>query len=973
MLSAGAGHNEFSSAGASEATGATLDFDPVISGSGDGGRPSTLLLEREGELGRVDASLQAAAEGTGAALLIEGPAGIGKTALLHAARTRANAHGIAVVQARGIELENEYPFGVVRQCLEPALRAAGSAEREKLLDGAARLAAPVVLDETGEAASTSYGVLHGLYWLMFNLAQRAPLLLLVDDVQWADRPSLRFLSFLVHRLESLPIAVMLALRCGDAPKGGSAELADLRANPFSELLVPAPLAKSSICELLHAPGADAADPVFSQACHHATGGNPFLLVELIRSLREAGIPFTAVGAQRVHSLAPREVTRSVHVRLAQLDPAARALAQALAVVGDGEPLELVAALAGLERTVASEAARALEGVELLDPGRLLRFRHPLLCAAVTSGLTALARDDLHRRAAALLRARNALPERIALHILASAPGHDRADLDTLRAAARRVRERAAPDTAAVLLRRGLEEPMDSDERAALLLELGTDELTAGMPEAADEHLDEAARLASHPHDRARAIAALGTVGRLDLDRWRELAPMLDADVGDPDLKLTLETGRLLVSTVVGDLGDARPASIAERFGRLAGDTPAECAALAQLAVYRWHCGASAAEVGELAERATRAIDALLEVGVDSPAVYWLLESLRSSDRLDAAERVVDRGITTSRRQGAARSFAAAYGHRGLIGQRRGRLRDAEADALTAAATIRAGDPVWQAMPNIVLAACLVDRGDLAGAHEACIASGLDQGLPSDFFIFADFHFARMRLRAAQGRHAAALADFAEGRRLAGSADQTGPLVRAHLVAVEMHRALGDAEAAAGLLAGTLEMARIWGTPGAMGETRRIQARLAGGTDAIDLLREATDLLERSPARLEQARALLDLGGALRRAGHRREARQPLREGYELALNCGADALTEAARLELAASGVRLRRPSFAGAHSLTISERRIADMAAADASNAEIAQALFITVKTVEMHLTHTYRKLDITKRTQLARSLGAA
>ena len=629
--------------------------------------------------------------------MIEGPAGIGKTALLRAAHARADAHGITVVHARGIELENEYPFGVVRQCFEPPLRAAGSAEREKLLTGAARLAAPVVLDETGEAVSSSYGVLHGLYWLMFNLAQRAPLLLTVDDVQWADRPSLRFLSFLVHRLESLPIAVILALRSGDVPIGGTAELADLRANPFNELLMPAPLAKSSTYELLQAAGTDAADAVFAQACHHATGGNPFLLVELIRSLREAGIPFTAGSAQRVHTLAPREVTRSVQGRLAQLDPAASALAEALAVLGDAEPLELAAALAGLDLIVGNDAVRALECVGLLDHGQLLRFRHPLLRAAVTSSLTALERDDLHRRAAGLLRAHSAPPERIALHILASAPGgHDRADLDTLRTAARRVRERGAPDTAVVLLGRALEESMDSEDRAALLMELGTDEFAAGMLEASGEHLHEAARLASHPHDRARALAVLATVGHHDLDRWRELASMLNADIEDAGLKITLETSLLLVSAVVGDRSDARVASIAERFARFAGDTPVECAALAQLAVYRRHCGANAAELGELAERATRAIDTLLEAGVDAPTVYFVLETLRSSDRLDAAERVADRGIATSLRRGAVRSFAAAYGHRGLVAQRRGRLREAEADALTAAATIRAGDLMWHA-------------------------------------------------------------------------------------------------------------------------------------------------------------------------------------------------------------------------------------------------------------------------------------
>lgn len=955
------------------ATGATLDFDPMVSGFGAGAADSgTLLFERERELERVDASLTNAARGTGAALLIEGPAGIGKTALLRAARARAGAHGITVLRARGIELESDYAFGVTRQCLEPPLRIADTAARERLLAGAARLAAPVILDEAVEAATTSYGVLHGLFWLMFNLSQRAPLLLTVDDVQWADRPSLRFLSFLVHRLESMPVAVLLALRSGDAPTGETAELADLRANPFNEVLMPAPLAESSVSALFLAAGKGAADAVFSKACHHATGGNPFLLVELLRSVQEAGIPFTAEAVQRVHALAPREVTRSVQARLALVCSAARALARALAVLGDGEPLELAASLAGLDPTVSSEAACALQSIDLLDGGRLPRFRHPLLRLAVASGLTPLEREALHRRAVNLVRDRGDPPELTALHILASAPGHDRADIVTLRAAAQRVAERGAPDTAVVLLGRALEERMDSDERAAVLLELGANEITAGMQAAAVKHLDEAARLASHPHERARAVTVLTGVGHLDIDLWRELAPMLDADVGDPELRLTLETGRLLVSTVLGELSDERTASIARGFARLEGDTPAECAALAQLAMYRRHCGADAAEVGDLAERAMRTINALVDAGVDGPGAYYLLDTLLSCDRLDAAQRMAERGRATSRRQGAARSFTAAQSHLALVGHRRGRLREAEADALTATA-VRPCDPVWQAMPNITLAGCLIDRGDLDAANEACVASGLDEGLPTDFFLFADFYFVRMRLRAAQGRHSEALADFAEGRRLAGSADVTGKQVGEYLVAVESHRALGDSDAAAGLFAQTLEGARRWGTPGAMGQAQRIRGHLADGSDAIDLLRDATDLLERSPARLEHARALIDVGAALRRAGHRLDARQSLRDGYELAFSCGADTLTEIARVELNASGIRLRRQALSGIASLTTSERRIADMAAADASNAEIAQELFITVKTVEMHLTHAYRKLDISKRTQLARALTNA
>ena len=151
-----------------------------------------------------------------------------------------------------------------------------------------------------------------------------------------------------------------------------------------------------------------------------------------------------------------------------------------------------------------------------------------------------------------------------------------------------------------------------------------------------------------------------------------------------------------------------------------------------------------------------------------------------------------------------------------------------------------------------------------------------------------------------------------------------------------------------------------------------QARVGSPDASLDVLRSAVDLLERSPARLEHARACITFGGALRRRGHRVESRAALREGYELARRCGADALAETARSELRASGIRLQREPVSGADSLTPSERRIAEMAAAGLSNAEIAQELFLTVKTIEMHLTRAYRKLDVRRRAQLARALGS-
>jgi DNA-binding CsgD family transcriptional regulator len=159
----------------------------------------------------------------------------------------------------------------------------------------------------------------------------------------------------------------------------------------------------------------------------------------------------------------------------------------------------------------------------------------------------------------------------------------------------------------------------------------------------------------------------------------------------------------------------------------------------------------------------------------------------------------------------------------------------------------------------------------------------------------------------------------------------------------------------------------------IGNALRAQGLVAGGDEGLGLLQEAVEHLERSPRRLDHGRALVDLGAALRRRGERAAARDPLRRALSLAHECGGVAVREQARKELTATGVRVRREAQTGADALTPSERRIAELAAGGASNREIAQALFVTVKTVEMHLGHTYRKLEISSRHELARHLAPA
>jgi predicted ATPase len=237
------------------------------------------LVERERELETVERLLAGAGAGSGGAVVFEGPAGIGKSSLLAAARTAA-ADELRVLLARGGELERELPFGIVRQLLEPVVVGCDAEEREALLAGAAALAKPVLFAADPEAGvEPSFSALHGLYWLTINLADARPLLVAVDDAHWADVASLSWLIYLARRLAGVPLALVLATR--PAEPGPVQELLDeLLVIPEVAVLQPGGLSEQAITMLAVQLLAAEPDPSFVTACQRATGGNPFLLLEL---------------------------------------------------------------------------------------------------------------------------------------------------------------------------------------------------------------------------------------------------------------------------------------------------------------------------------------------------------------------------------------------------------------------------------------------------------------------------------------------------------------------------------------------------------------------------------------------------------------------------------------------------------------------------------------------------------------------
>jgi predicted ATPase len=261
----------------------------------EAGADAAGLVERQVELAAIGARLERARAGTGGVLLLEGPAGIGKTSLLAEARQAAEAGGMTVLHGTATEFEQGFAFGVVRQCLTPAVRR--ERDRRRLLTGAARLAGPVLLDHAADAGATPFGALTGLYWLLATLADERPALLAVDDAHWADEPSLRFLGHLARRIDSIAVAMIVASRTETDFAAAPAALAEVRHHVRArrDRLEPRPLTTGGVARLAEGVQGASVDEDFASACRRATGGNPFLLDELLGALRDRGVPFTAAG------------------------------------------------------------------------------------------------------------------------------------------------------------------------------------------------------------------------------------------------------------------------------------------------------------------------------------------------------------------------------------------------------------------------------------------------------------------------------------------------------------------------------------------------------------------------------------------------------------------------------------------------------------------------------------------------------
>ena len=927
------------------------------------------LLDRDVELGELGRRLAQARLGSGRVIVVAGPAGIGKSTLLAAAAATARAGGAVVLRARCSPLEQHAAWGMVRQLFDPLRTRPDWAD---LTAGAAGLAGRVLAPEAGEpahAGDAMHAAVRGLVWLASNLGDRGSAVFAIDDVHWADAPSLRWLALLAQSLDEVPIGVLCAVRSGE-PAAAPDLLAELLASAPETPVRPRALGPAAVQTLVRE-RLPAASAGFAQACHAVTGGNPFLLGALLTQLTADGIAPDDEAAARLGTFGSEQVARVIERQLARLPDGAGPLARAVAVLGSGTPLRQAAVLARLEATAAARAADALRAAGLVEDGPELVLAHPLIAGTLYASLPSSERALWHAAAAALLTAERAGPERIGLHLLRTEPAREAATVAALREAARQASARGAPQSAAAYLRRAAAEPPpDAAGDADVRLELGL-ALAAYLQPDAYDLLHEAVAVAATPVQRGKialsGARALGLIGR-----FGEAVALCRQALGQAGAYPAELRERLEAELVPNGLVHTSTIEEARRYAR--GRPPGSSA----LELWR----VSTATVGSLIDNRPAAETQVLlrpvlehdALAAEPGSVVATVATLTLilDDELATAVAQCGAVIDVARPRGWLIALAHGCMLRAMALVRAGQISDAEADARLA---FEYKLPVAPAPAMLFclsfLLDALVEADDLPGADLALTAAGQQGEPPAGALAALLVLQSRARLRLAQHRPEEALADARMAAARAAEFGVRNPVFASwRAEAAEALVILGDSAQAQRLAREQLELSEQLGTPGARGAALRLLARTTA--DPLPVLEQAVTILAGSPARLEHTRALLALGSALRRANRRADARTPLRRALEQADRGGMLLLARRAHQELNAAGARPRRSELSGPGALTPAEHRVAQLAACGHSNRAIAERLYVTPRTVETHLTHAFQKLGIRSRADLAAALKA-
>lgn len=902
------------------------------------------LLEREPELARLEGALERVVAGEGRRVLIEGPAGIGKSALLAAACRRGSQLGMQLLTAEASELSANVALGVTRDLVGPA-------SWEDIGAASAR----------GEPQAVAARVAQGI----IERASVAPVLVAVDDVHWSDPGSLRAMVELRRHLSRAPVALVLAARPVPAAERGPL-LTTLLDDRSAVLLKPPALTLAAIGELLDADLEWSPGPELVAAVGEATGGNAYLVRAMADALHQAGPSVNGQPNAWVERVGAAAVAPSVERRLAELDGAGRRLIETVATVGDVGGLLELAQIAGIDPAEAADAAKRAVGADLLRADEPTRTAHPLVRAAITASIPAELRERLLRTAAELLVERGQI-EDAAAHLLELPPRHDPKVAESLADAATLAMGRGSPEVAARLLRRALAEPPGAERTAEMRAALGTALLATGDPEAITVLR---AALGEDP-DRAETAVALALALVFSL-RVEEACATLESTAdrlaaSAPAFAEELRAKAIHYAAQDPELRRRRRAELERDTERRTSEL-AHRIRLAERSSESLGSSAPAAETQALAERAV-AGGTLLSGELGAFLAATLI--LAYTGRTDLAATLAQDAIAATRERGELAMLRFALGVQGEVHWHAGDLVATETSLRAALELVpeRELGPPFIVRP---LVETLLERGEIAAAEAELRRAGMAGEVP-DVLTRGAVLYARGRLRAAAGAFREAVDSLLlAGESLRRFGVDTPAAVPWRGAAALTLLELGERAEALKLAEAQVELAERIGAPEVLGPAVRVHGLTVGGAPGLAQLERAVELLAGSRARLEHARALVDCGAALAAAGEAERARALLRDGAGLASHLGATVLAERATAELVAAGGRPRRAEARGAGALTPAERRVASLAAQGMSNRQIAETFVLATKTIESHLAGAYRKLGISGRAELANALSA-
>jgi DNA-binding CsgD family transcriptional regulator len=914
-------------------------------------------------------------------VIVEGPLGIGKSRLLDEAREMATRRRLDVLNARGGELEQLYPWGVILQLFEDCLEGFDEETRAAAFRGRAALAEGLIFgspsgDDALIGPEREFALVHALYWLVVNLSESRPLALVVDDLHWVDESSLRFLLYLAERLEDLPVLVIGAVRTPMHPATGDFVARLIEASDYPPLQ-PAELSLNATQRLLAQAGVAAAGhPDAVAACHRATGGSPLLVRELIVEMLQDPALTDATDSATIERAAPRSLESRILPRITGAGTHALAVARAAALIGDA-PLAAVAVVSGTTLDEAVWAAARMMDASVLSQADPPMFAHPMMRSVVVAAIPPGERLRLHAACATALHDQGAPPEQIARHLIQGAPVVAAWAADALRDAARAAASRGVPQTAIAYLEHGIGNMPEGEARATMLVDLGLLEAATGQT-ASLERFEVALRVLTDERQQHRALDALGqTLYRYGRHQEAVTTFRRGADLfaeSDPSAALHFEAAWALAAAHFATQGP----SARRRLTQLARGIPTEQELTdpqrALLAAFSLHSAIGNPPAAAAATLANAALEGDLLVHSQAfggvPASQAAV-ALLLTERFDEAERTLELLLEDAQRRDDALAFAGGSMVRAHVRLAQGRIVEAIADAEAALEGAAFG---WGDSPQYVqvaLATCLLERGELARAEELMSAADADEGsgLVADALRLG----ARARLRLARGDLDGALQDCDANRIALEAAGISNPNLGTWrpTVAAARHRS-GDLEGARVAIDEELELAERWQLPNRIGAALRGRAALRTGAEARADLEASLAALHPDGTPLEQARTHFELGRLMQLDGDLDAARDELRRAFSIAHQCGALVLERDARQALVSAGGRPRRPAMDGVEALTPSERRIAELAAAGESNRAIAEALFLTKNTIEWHMRNVFKKLEVRSRNELRDRLAA-